>query len=1054
MRYYLQGPRHAFFVTRQEVVVSLLSESHEVPQGVALSLRFLGANPDAVPAGDERAAGDVSYFLGNDPSGWHTGLPRYGQIVIRELWPGVDLRLREQDGTLKYEFEVQPGSRVADIALAYGGSNGVALDDSGALLIETDLGVLRDRSPVAYQTIDGQRVPVDTRYVLQDEGRAGRYGFTVGGYRRDEPLVIDPGLEYATFLGGSSHEIAAGIDVDAAGNAYVVGMTQSPDFPTRPGSFKRTGAAGNFGDVFVSKLNAAGTALVYSTFIGGGNFDWGRRIAIDAAGNAYVTGQTKSSNFPTTGGAFDRTFNIANCPRCGIDQYDTFVTKLNAAGSALVYSTFIGGTDFDDARGIAVDGAGNAYVTGETLSSDFPTTAGSFDRTRNGEYDVFLTKLNAAGSALVYSTFLGGTRVDNGERVVVDAAGAAYVMGFTSSTDLPTTAGAFDTTANGAFDVFVTKVNAAGSALVYSTFLGGQGSDGGGGLDVDAAGSAYVSGGTGSPDFPTTPGAFDTIPDSSHAFVTKLNAAGSALVYSTVLGGTGSDGANGVAVDGAGRAWLTGVTNSLDFPVTSSAAQSDVRRGLGRLRRRAERRRRGPPLLLVSRRHEVGERERPRGRFDGRRLPHGSHVLDGLPRHAGRLRHRVQRRPRDLLGRRVRREDRRRRRRLGAAGAARRAAGSDPAVAVQWRQPAATRHVRLERRAERLDLHDSGRYVERLRGSSRTRPECLDVDVRRERTGHDRALLARSRCELGRNARGLVRRAQLHPTGGTASRHAVDDVDQPGDRRRWCRVVLQVVLSVPAPEGGALITLSSSHPAVASVPTSATVPAHGFTATFAIATTPVTTTTSVTITANYNNTTRTALLTVTPPAAPATLQNLTLSTTSVAGGSTVLGTVILSGAAPQGGAAASLASSNAAVVGVPPGLTVPQGATAATFSATTSAVSASTTVTISATYNGTTRTTTLTVTPSPPPPPPPQTATLTVTATGRSGERVTSTPAGINVATGSSGSASYTIGTSITLSVSNGRDAIWSGACSSGGDKRKTCTFSLTGTAAVTANVQ
>ncbi len=330
------------------------------------------------------------------------------------MWPGIDLRLHEQAGTLKYEFRVRAGARSANIRLAYAGATGLSLDGAGALMIGTAMGTLRDVPPVSYQIIGGVRVPVESRYVLHNKNAAdAEYGFAVGaGYRPDRELIIDPGIEYSTFLGGSSHELAGGIKVDAAGNAYVAGTTQSPDFPTRPGSFRRTGASSNFSDVFVSKVNAAGTALVYSTFIGGGNFDWGRALAIDAAGNAYVTGQTKSSNFPTTGGAFDRTFNVDTCPRCGINQYDAFVTKLNASGSALVYSTFLGGFDLDDGLGIAVDAAGSAYVTGETASSNFPTTAGAFDRTRNAEFDAFVTKLNAVGSALVYSTYLGGAAVE------------------------------------------------------------------------------------------------------------------------------------------------------------------------------------------------------------------------------------------------------------------------------------------------------------------------------------------------------------------------------------------------------------------------------------------------------------------------------------------------------------------------------------------------------------------------------------------------------------------------------------------------------------------
>src|SRR4029079_2048553 len=273
------------------------------------------------------------------------------------------------------------------------------------------------------------------------------------------------------------------------------------------------GGVQNFDEAFVSKLNASGTALIYSTFIGGSNMEFGRRIAIAAAGHAYITGQTKSSNFPVTGNAFDRSINIPpNCPRCSTDVTDGFVTKLNAAGSALVYSTYLGGTEYDSPRAIAVDAGGNAYVSGETLSPDFPTTTAALSRTYSGNYDQFVTKLNATGSALSYSTFLGGTNVDNGERIAVDASGSAYVLGFSSSTDFPTTAGAFDRTANGVFDSTLSKLTPSGSALVYSTYLGGQGFDTAGGLAVNDAGEAYVCGGAGAEDLPVNAGALRTTP--------------------------------------------------------------------------------------------------------------------------------------------------------------------------------------------------------------------------------------------------------------------------------------------------------------------------------------------------------------------------------------------------------------------------------------------------------------------------------------------------------------------------------------------------------------
>jgi hypothetical protein len=565
VRFYAQGPRYAFHLTRDAAVLSFTEES----RGVAVALRFLGANPQVTLDGGDRAPGDVNYFLGNDPSRWHTGLPRYSRVVYRELWPGVDMTIGGQPGTLKYDFRLRPRARIADIQLAYDGAQKLTVDAGGALSIETALGVIRDSRPLAYQIVGGARVPVESGYVI----KGNRYGFAVGAYDPGRELVIDPGIEYSTFLGGSSHESAYALAVDGAGNAYVTGITQSPDFPTTSGAFDRTGATNNSLEAFVTKLNATGTALIYSTFLGGGNFEWGRAIAIDAAGNAYVAGQTKSSNFPTTSNAFDRSFNVDTCPRCGIDQYDAFVTKLNASGSALVYSTFLGGFDLDDALAIAVDGSGNAYIGGETGSNNFPTTAGAFDRTRNGAFDAFVTKLNAAGSAVVYSTYLGGLEVEFPTGAAVDGSGSAYVAGVTRSADFPATPGAFDTTHNGLFDVFVTKLNATGSALEYSTFIGGSDFDDAGGLAIDAGRNVYVAGGTSSLDYPTTVGAFDRTNAGGDAFVTKLNSTGTALVYSTFVGGaTGSSGASDVIVDASGNAWIAGTTTSADFPTTAGTA--------------------------------------------------------------------------------------------------------------------------------------------------------------------------------------------------------------------------------------------------------------------------------------------------------------------------------------------------------------------------------------------------------------------------------------------------------------------------------------------------
>jgi hypothetical protein len=948
VRYYAVGNHYAFFATRDELMLSLTKDEPAVQ--LALALRFIGHDPQAAPTGAERAAGHVNYLRGRDAGKWKTELARYRDIVYRNLWPGIDLRLHQKAGSLKYEFHVRAGARSAAIRLAYAGATRLTLDAKGALRIATGLGVLRDSAPVSYQTIGGKRVAVHSRYVLQRGANPNRFAFAVGAYRHDRELVIDPGIQFTTFLGGGSNEIGAGIAVDAGGNSYIGGTTQSPDFPTTTGAFKRTGAASNFSDVFVTKLNAAGTALIYSTFVGGSNLESGNSIAIDGAGNAYVTGTTKSSNFPTTGGAFDRSLNIPpNCPRCATDATDGFVFKLNAAGSALVYSTYLGGTDTDSPRGVAVDGSGSAYVVGETPSSDFPTTAGAFRRASAGQFDMFVTKLNPAGTALSYSTFLGGTQVDDGQSVAVDGSGSAYALGFSSSSDFPTTAGAFDSTANGGFDVTLTKLNPAGSALVYSSYLGGSGFDNGNDVAVDGSGSAYVAGGTGSTDFPTTPGAFDTTSDGADGFVTKFNAAGSAAVYSTALGGSASDAANGIVLDPAGDAWLAAASSSADFPVSADAADGSYNGGTDAV------------LAELN--------------------PSGSALLYGT-----------------FLG------------------------GSDTDVASDIARDSAgnlyatgsTRSSNFPATAGAFDTVFNGdpsifwgdAFVTKLSLTGGTTPPPPPPVPAAP------ALLAPANASNP---------AQPIAFDWSDVSGAASYTIQIGDSSAFTTLVRSDSVTASSYSAGGLATTTQFW-RVRGVNSAGTPGAWSTVRSF------------------------------TPQAAPppTAVTRVDINPAAVAGGDASSGTVVVSAAAPSTTVIA-LSSSNPAVASVPASVTVPTGGFTGTFTITTSAVSASTAVVITATFNGASKTGTLTVTP---PAPPAQTAALTVTASGRSGERVTSSPAGISVATGSSGSAPFAIGTSITLSVSNGRSAIWSGACSSGGSKVRSCTFTLSAAAAITANVQ
>jgi hypothetical protein len=390
-------------------------------------------------------------------------------------------------------------------------------------------------------------------------------------------------LVYSTYLGGNGMDSPGAIAVDLAGNVYVAGNTLSTDYPVTPGAFQTTYKGTGvhlYGDGFVTKLNANGSSLVYSTYLGGSSDDYVDGIALDLAGFAYVTGTTSSGDFPSTPGAFQTKFGGNGAGSFG----DAFVAKLNAKGTGLVYSSFLGGSDDDGALGIAIDVFGNAYVAGSTNSTNFPVTPGAVQTIFGTNWDGFVAKLNATGSKLIYSTYLGGSDYDQCGPVALDGFGNAYVVGNTFSTNFPVSAEAFQKVFHGSGprvdgDGLVAKLNATGSKLIYSTYLGGSGDDYPTGLVVDFLGNAYVTGWTNSIDFPVTPGAFQTVFGGigptlyGDALLTVLNPEGSALRYSTYLGGTGDDRAAGIARDLAGNIYLSGATNSADFPVTPGAFQ-------------------------------------------------------------------------------------------------------------------------------------------------------------------------------------------------------------------------------------------------------------------------------------------------------------------------------------------------------------------------------------------------------------------------------------------------------------------------------------------------
>ncbi|HEX9664684.1 MAG TPA: SBBP repeat-containing protein, partial [Patescibacteria group bacterium] len=367
--------------------------------------------------------------------------------------------------------------------------------------------------------------------------------------------TVAAGLVYSSYLGGSSGEQVDDIIVDTAGNAYVTGHTFSANFPTTTGAFD-TSSNGDI-DVFVSKIDANGDVLIYSTYLGGSNSEQETSqtngLAVDSSNNVYITGSTESADFPT-----QNPFQAANA-----GGFDAFVTKLSADGSSLIYSTFLGGSDVDNGFGIVVDISNQAYVTGETISNDFPTQ-NPFQANNAGFRNVFITKFSADGSSLDYSTYLGGSNSESGFDIALDSSNNAYVTGRAESVDFPTQ-NPFQAVKGAGVDVFITKLSSTGMSLVYSTYLGGSSQDVGNGIVVDSSNNAYITGETSSLDFPTQ-NPYQAVGTGGDVFITKLSSTGTSLVYSTYLGGNGSDLGNRIAIDSSNNAYVTGYTESTNFP--------------------------------------------------------------------------------------------------------------------------------------------------------------------------------------------------------------------------------------------------------------------------------------------------------------------------------------------------------------------------------------------------------------------------------------------------------------------------------------------------------
>jgi hypothetical protein len=602
VKFLARGKGYILFLTDKDAVFALDKASHSAS---VLRMSLLGANAHPVFSCMEELPGKSNYLIGNKPEEWHVNIPNFRKVAERGVYPGIDLVYYGTQHQLEYDFVVAPGASPKQIQIAFDGASKLHTDAQGDLVLSASgKDDIRLRKPIAYQTIGGEKQLVAANFAVQGNNQVA---FKVGQYDATRPLIVDPILSYSTYLGGSGIDGANSIAIAPDNTAFIAGSTFSADFPIIHALQPNEGGGPDFPqDGFVSKISADGSTLLYSTYLGGTRMDAANGIAVDHFGDAFVTGTTESANFPVSVASFGTL--CGGDGKCGASLNpggfivsNAFVTELNPAGTGLVYSGFLGYYENVKGLAIAVDNNGNAYVTGSVGPNIAPTVVivppnappppfpdfsaitppvfvGTFDEGIAAASNAFVTKISSTGSAILYSSYLGGSTEDVGYGIAVDGNSNAYVTGLAYSTDFPISASAIQLANGGAGDAFVSKVNtnATGAAsLVYSTFMGGSGLDQGNAIAVDGSGNAFVAGLTNSTTlgFTLPAGGFQPAnAGQGDAFITKLNATG-VPSYFTFLGGTHADSATGIAVDTLGNAYVTGTTVSTDFPTAGAVFQ-------------------------------------------------------------------------------------------------------------------------------------------------------------------------------------------------------------------------------------------------------------------------------------------------------------------------------------------------------------------------------------------------------------------------------------------------------------------------------------------------
>jgi hypothetical protein len=547
-RFYAKTGEYTLWLTRDGLVFDLgTAGRYGSSTRTAASLLFKNASPSVQLSAADPSNYRVSYFYGRDESDWITDIATSRAVLYKDLYDGIDLKVYGTNKEVEYDWVVRPGADASRIRFGYDGTPAASIDRAGDLVVKSASGELRNRLPSAFQVIDGRRVAVVAAY--KSKGK-DEYGFAVGEYDRRFDLVIDPlVLVYSTYLGGYGDEWPDSVTEDKTGAIYVAGFTVSKDFPPYHVSKPRN-------DMFVTKLSSDGRTLIYSAFFPSGAVEGSRTgLAVDDKGYVYLSGATSNRSFPVKN-AFQKTIK---------GRADAFFLKLTPNGKGLVFSSYLGGSESDECQRLVLDASGSLFLTGQTLSLDYPILK-AYQKTHKGQYDIFVSKFAPDGKTLIYSTYLGGSGYEYGNALAIDGQGAAYIAGATEGEDFPIKNAFQPKKGGGPKDGFIAKLSSAGDELVYSSYLGGSSEDVCYAVAVDSAGAAYLTGLTDG-SFPLK-NAFQKIrKGSSDAFIAKVAPDDSSLVYSTFLGGSGFDRGGGIAVDGAGKAYIAGYTGSRNFPL-------------------------------------------------------------------------------------------------------------------------------------------------------------------------------------------------------------------------------------------------------------------------------------------------------------------------------------------------------------------------------------------------------------------------------------------------------------------------------------------------------